>query len=71
LASAIIVTHTTTKSPTGPAMSRAGFAITDNHGGTLSITLHKRSALPTLNASLVSYGLKAKLPRGVSPERSR
>jgi len=34
--------------------------------GTLTVTLHKRSALSALNASLVSYGLKAKLPRGVS-----
>jgi hypothetical protein len=66
LAGAIIVAHTTTKTPTGPAIRRAAFAVTDNHDGTLSIALHKRSALPALNASLVSYGLKAKLPPGVS-----
>ena len=66
LASAIIVARTTTKNPSAPAVSRTTFAVTDNHDGTLTITLDKRSALPTLNASLVSYGLKAKLPRRVS-----
>ena len=66
LASAIIATHTTTKNPTAPAISRTAFAVTNNHDGTLTVTLHKRSALPALNASLVSYGLKAKLPRGVT-----
>jgi hypothetical protein len=65
LASAIIVAHTTTKNPTAPAINRTAFAVTDNHDGTLTITLDKRSALPTLNASLFSYGLKAKLPRRV------
>jgi hypothetical protein len=69
LASAIIVAQTTTKNPTALAISRTAFAVTDNHDGTLTITLDKRSALPTLNASLVSYGLKAKLPRGVSARR--
>ena len=66
LASAIIVTHTTTTNPTAPTVNRTTFAVTDNHNGTLTITLDKRSALPTLNASLVSYGLKAKLPGRVS-----
>lgn len=66
LASAIIAAHTTTKNPTAPAIRRTAFAVTNNHDGTLTVTLHKRSALPALNASLVSYGLKAKLPRGVS-----
>lgn len=65
LASAIIATHTTTK-PTASVTSRTAFAVTNNHDGTLTVTLHKRSALPALNASLVSYGLKAKLPHGVS-----
>ena len=66
VAGAIIVAHTTTKNPTAPAISRTAFAVTDNHDGTLTVTLHNRSALPALNASLVSYGLKAKLPHGVS-----
>ena len=66
LASAIIVAHPTSKNPTAPVISPTAFAVTDNHDGTLTVTLHKRSALPTLNASLLSYGLKAKLPRGVS-----
>jgi hypothetical protein len=66
LASGIIVARTTTKNPTAPAVSRTTFAVADNHDGTLTITLDKRSALPTLNASLASYGLKAKLPRRVS-----
>ncbi len=63
---AIIAAHTTTKNPTAPAIRRTAFAVTDNHDGTLTVTLHNRSALPALNASLVSYGLKAKLPHGVS-----
>ena len=66
LASAILVAHTTTHSPTAPGISQAAFAVKDNHDGTLTITLHKRSALATLNASLVRYGLKARLPRGVA-----
>lgn len=66
LASAIIVAHTTTNNPTTSATSRTSFVVADNHDGTLTVTLHKRSALPALNASLVSYGLKAKLPRDVS-----
>ncbi len=64
LASAIIATHTTTK-PTAPVVNRTAFIVTNNHDGTLTVTLHYRSALPALNASLVSYGLKAKLPRDV------
>jgi len=66
LASALIAAHTTTTNRTTPAISLSAFAVTNNHDGTLTVTLHKRSALPALNASLVSYGLKAKLPRGVS-----
>jgi hypothetical protein len=66
VASAIIVAHTATENPTPLVISPTAFAVTDNHDGTLTVTLHKRSALPTLNASLLSYGLKAKLPRGVS-----
>ena len=66
LASAIIVAHSATKNPSAPPTSPAAFAVANNHDGTLTLTLHKRSALPALNASLVSYGLKAKLPRGVS-----
>jgi hypothetical protein len=66
LAGGIIAAHTTTTNPTAPAISLSAFAVTNNHDGTLTVTLHKRSALPALNASLVSYGLKAKLPRGVS-----
>jgi hypothetical protein len=62
LASAIIVAAHTTNNPTAPAINRTAFAVTNNHDGTLTVTLHKRSALPALNASLVSYGLKAKLP---------
>jgi hypothetical protein len=61
-ASAIIVAHTATRNPTYPPISRAAFALTDNHDGTLTVTLDKRSALPALNASLARYGLKAKLP---------
>jgi hypothetical protein len=66
LASAIIVAHTATTSPTAPGSRQLAFAVTDNHDGSLTITLHKRSALATLNASLVSYGLKARLPRGAT-----
>ena len=68
-ASAVIAAHTTTKNPTAPTTSPAPFAVAKNHDGTLTLTLHKRSALPALNASLVSYGLKAKLPRGVSARK--
>ena len=64
LASAIIATPTTTK-PAAPAISPTAFVVTNNNDGTLTVTLQKRSALSALNASLVSYGLKAKLPRGV------
>ena len=66
LAGAIIVTHAAPKNPSGPTINLASFAVTNNHDGTLTVTLHKRSALPALNASLVSYGLKAKLPAGLS-----
>jgi hypothetical protein len=66
LASAILVAHTATNSPTAPGSRQLAFAVTDNHDGSLTITLHKRSALATLNASLVSYGLKARLPRGAT-----
>ncbi len=62
LASVTFLANRTTKNPTAPRMSRAAFAITDNHDGTLSVTLNKRSALRALNASLARYGLKAKLP---------
>ena len=70
LASAIIVAHTAPKNPSGPTINPASFAVTNNHDGTLTVTLHKRSALPMLNASLVSYGLKAKLPADLSSART-
>jgi hypothetical protein len=66
LASAIIVAHKAINSPTAPGSRQMAFAVTDNHDGSLTITLRKRSALATLNASLVSYGLKARLPRGAT-----
>ena len=66
VATAIIATHATTRNPIAPVISRTAFVVTNNQDGTLTVTLHKRSALSALNASLVSYGLKAKLPRGVS-----
>jgi hypothetical protein len=65
LASAIIVAHTTAKSSTAPAIRPAAFAVTDNHDGTLAVTLHKRSALAALNLRLARYGLKAKLPTDI------
>ena len=65
LATAIITAHTTTKNPAAPAVSLAAFTVTNNHDGTLAVSLHKRSALPALNRRLASYGLKAKLPTGV------
>jgi hypothetical protein len=65
LVSAIIVAHTATTSPTAPAISAAAFTVSDNHDGTLAVTLHRRSALPALNLRLARYGLKAKLPTAV------
>jgi hypothetical protein len=62
LAGAIIATVSPTHNSTAPAISRAAFVVTDNHDGTVNVTLRKRSALPVLNATLARYGLKAKLP---------
>jgi hypothetical protein len=65
LAGAIIVTVRPTHNTAAPA-SRAAFVVTDNHDGTVTVTLHKRSALARLNATLARYRLKAKLPRYAS-----
>jgi len=66
LAIAMVVALTRTSSPTGPTISPAAFAVTDNHDGTLTVALHKLSAIKALNASLARYDLKAKLPTDVS-----
>jgi hypothetical protein len=64
--SVVLLAHTASTNGTVPPISRAAFTVTDNHDGTLTITLHNRSALPALDASLARYGLKAKLPTDAS-----
>ena len=65
LAGAIIATVRPTHN-SAPTISPAAFVVTDNHDGTVTVTLHKRSALPLLNVTLARYGLKAKLPNYAS-----
>jgi hypothetical protein len=64
--SALIVVLIPTSRPTGPTVSPASFTVADNHDGTVTATLQRRSALPALNVSLARYGLKAKLPGDVT-----